>query len=46
MIMRSLILAVLVLDLFGTGVELLFLQHTGSLSELIPLVLIALALVS
>lgn len=45
MIMRPLILAVLFFGLFGMGAELLLLQHTGSLWELIPLVLIGLALV-
>ena len=45
MIVRPLILAVLFLGLVGMGAELLLLQHTGSLWELIPLVLIALALV-
>ena len=43
--MRSLILAVLLVGLFGMGTELLLLQHTRSLWELIPLVLIGLALV-
>jgi hypothetical protein len=45
MIMRPLILAVLFVGLFGMGAELLLLQHTGSVWELIPLVLIGLALV-
>ncbi|HEU4344404.1 MAG TPA: hypothetical protein VFU31_22835 [Candidatus Binatia bacterium] len=43
--MRPLILAVLFLGLFGTGAELLLLEHTGSLWELIPVALIGLALV-
>ncbi len=34
--MRRLLLAVLVLGLLGTGAELVLLQHTGSLWELIP----------
>ena len=41
--MRSLILAVLFVGLFGMGAELLLLQHTKSPWELIPLVLIGLA---
>ena len=45
MIIRRLILAVLFVGLFGTGAELLLLKHTGSVWELIPLVLIGLALV-
>jgi hypothetical protein len=45
MIMRPLILAILFVGLFGMGAELLLLQHTGSVWELIPLVLIGLALV-
>ena len=43
--MRPLILAVLFVGLFGMGAELLLLQHTGSVWELIPLVLIGLSLV-
>ena len=43
--MRPLILAVLFIGLFGMGAELLLLRHTGSVWELIPLVLIGLALV-
>lgn len=43
--MRALILAILFFGLFGMGAELLLLQHTGSVWELIPLVLIGLALV-
>ena len=43
--MRPLILAVLFLGLIGMGAELVLLQHTGSAWELIPLVLIGLALV-
>lgn len=42
--MRPLILAILFVGLFGMGAELLLLQHTGSVWELIPLVLIGLAL--
>jgi hypothetical protein len=45
MIMRRLILALLFVGLFGMGAELLLLQHTGSVWELIPLVLMGLALV-
>ena len=43
--MRPLILAVLFVGLFGMGAELLLLQHTGSVWELIPFVLIGLTLV-
>jgi hypothetical protein len=46
MIMRPLILAVLFVGLFGMGAELLLLQHTRSVWEMIPLVLIGLALVT
>lgn len=45
MTMRRLLLALLFLGLVGTGAELLLLQHTESLWELIPLVLIGLTLV-
>jgi hypothetical protein len=45
MIMRPLILAVLFVSLFGMGAELLLLQHMGSVWELIPIVLIGLAVV-
>jgi hypothetical protein len=45
MIMRLLLLAILFVGLFGMGAELLLLQHTGSLWELVPVVLIGLALV-
>jgi hypothetical protein len=44
-IVRPLILALLFVGLFGMGAELLLLQHTRSVQELIPLVLIGLALV-
>ena len=44
--MRPLILAILFVGLFGMGTELVLLQHTGSVWELIPLVLIGLALVT
>ena len=44
MIMRPLILALLFVGLFGMGAELLLLQHTRSAWELIPLVLMGLAL--
>jgi hypothetical protein len=43
--MRCLLLAILIFGLVGTGAELLLLQHTKSPWELIPLVLIGLALV-
>ena len=33
------VLAVFLIGLFGTGLELLFLEHTAGLSQLIPLVL-------
>jgi hypothetical protein len=42
---QPLILAVLFFGLFGMGAELLLLQHTESWWELIPLVLIGLALI-
>ena len=42
--MRRLILALLFVGLFGMGAELLLLQHTRSAWELIPLVLMGLAL--
>src|SRR5215475_4739959 len=41
--MRRLLLTILILGLVGTGAELLLLQHTKSPWELIPLVLIGLA---
>ena len=44
-IIRSLLLGVLFVGLVGTGAELLLLQHTETLWELIPLVLIGLALI-
>ncbi|HEY1235670.1 MAG TPA: hypothetical protein VGH22_19985 [Candidatus Binatia bacterium] len=44
-IIRFLLLGVLFVGLFGTGAELLLLQHTETLWELIPLVLIGLALI-
>jgi len=44
--MRPLILAVLFVGLFGVGAELLLIQHTKSVWEMIPLVLIGLALVT
>ena len=43
--MRRLLLTILILGLVGTGAELLLLQHTKSSWELIPLVLVGLALV-
>jgi hypothetical protein len=46
MIMRPLILAVLFVGLFGMGAELLLLEHTGSVWELMPVVLIGLSLVT
>jgi hypothetical protein len=46
MIMRQLILAILFVGLCGMGAELLLLQHMGSVWELVPLVLIGLALVT
>jgi len=42
--MRALVLAVFLLGLVGTGVELLFLGHTAGLSQLIPLVLFVMSL--
>ena len=44
MIMRKFLLAILFAGLVGMGAELLLLEHTGSLSALIPLVLIGLSL--
>jgi hypothetical protein len=44
MSMRAMVLGVFVLGLFGTGLELLFLDHTQGLSQLIPLVLLVMSL--
>ena len=42
--MRSMVLAVFVLGLLGTGIELLFLGHTQGLNQLIPIVLMVMSL--
>ncbi len=44
MSMRSMVLAVFVLGLLGTGGELLFLGHTQGLNQLIPIVLMVMSL--
>jgi hypothetical protein len=44
MSMRSMVLAVFVLGLLGTGTELLFLEHTKGWSQLIPIVLMVMSL--
>jgi hypothetical protein len=44
MSMRALVLAVFLLGLFGTGLELLFLGHTAGLSQLVPIVLFVMSL--
>ena len=44
MSMRALVLAVFLLGLFGTGIELLFLGHTAGLSQLVPIVLSVMSL--
>ena len=44
MIMRKFLLAILFVGVVGMGAELLLLEHTGSTSALIPLVLIGLSL--
>jgi len=41
--MRSMVLAVFVLGLLGTGIELLFLGHTQGLNQLIPIVLMVMS---
>jgi hypothetical protein len=41
---RVMVLGVFLLGLFGTGLELLFLDHTQGLSQLIPLVLLVMSL--
>ena len=43
---RTILLAILALGLIGTGTELLFLGHDEDLMQLVPLVLIAVALIS
>ena len=40
------VLAVFLLGLFGTGVELLFLGHTQGLNQLIPIVLLMMSLLA
>ena len=42
--MRSMVMAVFLLGLLGTGVELIFLKHTQGLSQLIPLVLMVMSI--
>jgi cation transport ATPase len=44
MSMRAMVLAVFLLGLLGTGIELLFLKHTAGLSQLVPLVLFVMSL--
>jgi hypothetical protein len=44
MSIRALVLAVFLLGLFGTGIELLFLGHTAGLSQLAPIVLCVMSL--
>ena len=41
--MRCMVLAVFLLGLLGTGVELLFLGHTQGISQLIPIVLLVMS---
>jgi hypothetical protein len=41
---RAMVMAVFLLGLVGTGLELLFLDHTAGLSQLIPLVLSVMSL--
>src|SRR5688572_24356180 len=43
---RTILLAILALGLIGTGIELLFLGHDEDLVQLVPLVLIAVALIA
>lgn len=42
--MRALVLAVFLLGLLGTGIELLFLGHTAGLEQLVPIVLFVMSL--
>ena len=42
--MRALVLAVFLLGLFGTGIELLFLGHTAGWAQLAPIVLCVMSL--
>lgn len=42
--MRFMVLAVFLFGLAGTGVELLFLNHTNGLAQLVPLVLLVMSL--
>jgi hypothetical protein len=44
MSMRAMVLAVFLLGLVGTGLELVFLEHTAGLSQLIPMVLFVMSL--
>jgi hypothetical protein len=44
MSVRSMVLGVFLLTLMGTGLELLFLDHTQGLSQLIPIVLLVMSL--
>lgn len=42
--MRAMVLAVFLLSLLGTGIELFFLGHTQGVSQLIPIVLLVMSL--
>lgn len=44
--LRSLILAVLILGMIGTGTELLLLEHTETMSQLVPLLALIAGIVS
>ncbi|HSJ08545.1 MAG TPA: hypothetical protein VK928_01500 [Longimicrobiales bacterium] len=44
--MRSLLLAILAFTMFGTGSELVLLEHTESRTQLVPLVLLGIGLVA
>ncbi len=46
MSMRAMVLGVFLLGLLGTGIELLFLGHTAGLSQLVPLVLLVMSVLS
>jgi hypothetical protein len=46
LVIRRILLGILLIGLVGMGTELLFLQHDEGATQLIPLVLIALALVT
>lgn len=46
LVIRRILLGILLIGLVGMGIELLFLQHDEEATQLIPLVLIAIALVT